>query len=413
MQGSTRAYCTCRDPGGKRYRTGKCPQWNARGHKRWEFSVDLDKEYDASRGKHVRRQLRRGGFATRREAEAAMTTESHRILNHEAPTLAARQITLGEWLPGWMREQEQSGKWRPTTAHTYGSLARFYILPPLGHYRVGDLRPQHVRDLLDLMRTGALSPSRRPPGAQMVKMAHGLLQAALKQAVQERLITWNPAAMVSGGKVASREVTPWTVGQRDRFLALARERDPALYPGYFLTAHWGLRRGELAALTWADVDFKAGRLLVARTAWEAGGRSGTGEVKVRRSRRFVPLGPEVTAVLREHRKAQLAGTMPAGGDLVVPGEDGEIRKLWQMSAGFGRIAREAGLPGSFHSLRHTAACVMIRGGMRLTAVAAILGHTVDTLLDVYHHVIPDELAEFASVPELHQDSPPAGTVMPR
>jgi hypothetical protein len=105
MSGSIISYCGCRDESGKRYPAGEWPRWTQRGHRKWAFIIDLPKVYDPDTDRWKRQQLKKMGFATRRDAEAALEAEAPAIRNHTAPSLptgssrSARSWTAGSRQP--------------------------------------------------------------------------------------------------------------------------------------------------------------------------------------------------------------------------------------------------------------------------------------------------------------------------
>jgi integrase len=323
--GSVTAYCSCADPQtGTRYPRGECPRWNARGHRRWQFVRDLPAEWSEEKQAHVRRQLKRGGFLTRTAAEEVLAAESHAIAVGESASLAARQTTLAEWLRQWLANQPDL---KPSTRRTYSQLADGYLLPALGRARVTEIRPEHIRELLARVRAGKLG-SGRVPSQQTVVMIHGLLRSVLNGAIGERLITWNPASSVKPGAIRREEAQSWTTQQRDKFLDLSAEKAPRLHAAFSIAAHRGLRRGELIALRWQDVDLEARTLRVVRNAVELGSDVVAGDPKSKRSRRTVHIGPQLAVTLKAHRKAQLAERMAASAwhddDLLTCQEDGRL-----------------------------------------------------------------------------------------
>jgi integrase len=149
-----------------------------------------------------------------------------------------------------------------------------------------------------------------------------------------------------------------------------------------IAATTGLRRSEVLALRWADVDLNAGTASIRR------GKTGT-------ARRMIHIPKSTVAALRIHRRAQaerrlLCGAAWQDDDLVVDRGDGGPVIAASLSAGFARIADSVGLGDvRLHDLRHGFAVALLREGMNVKVVAEALGHSrARFTLDTYMHVLP-------------------------
>jgi integrase len=162
-----------------------------------------------------------------------------------------------------------------------------------------------------------------------------------------------------------------------------------------------LRRGELLALRWQEIDLDGAHLRVER-ALEETRRGGLAfkSPKTRHGRRTVTLPMSTVAVLREHWKAQQEhrlrfGLGKAGTDaLVFPDWDGAPRSPRALTLEWGKMAKAAGISVSFHSLRHTCASILIAEGLDVLSLSRRLGHgSAAITLGVYGHLFkPDDRA---------------------
>jgi integrase len=317
-----------------------------------------------------------------------MEAELPAIREGTAPSLADRQVTLGEYLETWLLSDPD---WRPSTVATYRGTVSNYLRPSLGHLRLAALRPDHIRGMLAQLRDRGLS-------ARTVGQAFATLRAALNQAVADQRMTRNPCDPLTKGKKGKKGRKParpalqvWTPEQVTLFLAHAREAEPRLAPAFQLAAWRGLRRGELVGLQWGDLDLDAGKLSVERNVTEVDRELHVGEPKTERGERTVSIGPKLAAVLREHRDTQPVRRL--GADWVFTDERGE--GLWPhvLTHTFKRLALEVpGLPEMhLHGLRHTAATHMLLAGIAPKVVQDALGHaTLAMTMDTYGHVLPQQ-----------------------
>ncbi len=179
-----------------------------------------------------------------------------------------------------------------------------------------------------------------------------------------------------------------------RFLDAARETD---YYVYFSTLlYTGLRRGELLALRWRNLDLDSGALTVVETAYKLGnGEYRIKEPKTAQSRRTVTLPSSLVELFKvymtdqELLRIQLGISLNAD-DFVFIRPDGSPINPSAVSLAFLRIIKKAGLRGiRVHDLRHTHATLMLKAGVHPKVVSERLGHAnIGITLDIYSHVLP-------------------------
>jgi integrase len=166
---------------------------------------------------------------------------------------------------------------------------------------------------------------------------------------------------------------------------------------YVLAVTCGVRLGEIQALRWHDVDLDGARLRVTATyQGTIDGKPVFAEPKTARSKREIHLSALAVAALRHHRRAQLEERMRAANlwqdyDLVFTSERGRpLDGNNFRTRAFARLLEKAGLaPMRFHSLRHTAATLLLAEGLNVKVVSEMLGHAdVVTTLRTYSHVLP-------------------------
>ena len=162
-----------------------------------------------------------------------------------------------------------------------------------------------------------------------------------------------------------------------------------------MAATTGLRRGELAGLRWRDVDFPAGRIVVAQQRAKGGGSVTADPTKTRRSRRLISLDERTLDIRREHRRRQVELRLMAGPafqdhDLVFCLADGRPLHPDRLTQMFRDRSRASGLPYlTLHGLRHSHATQMLRAGVHPKVVQERLGHSsIAITLDTYSHAIP-------------------------
>jgi integrase len=370
-------------------------------HGSWYFSVQLPDEQSR------RERFRRGGFRTPRQAQIA---RAQTLASATAGT-SPRRVTVEQWLRRWLLSLP--GQVRRSTAAGYSIHVRRYLLPYLGHHTVAGLRPAHVEAMFTAI---AAQPTRSgaPLSAATLHKIRATLRRSLNMAIREQLLTVNPARLVllprprrhrpqpwSAARVAAWQydgqrpvVAVWTPQQLARFLFFVRD-DP-LYGLWWLAALRGLRRGELCALRWTDLDLAEGTLTVNHTIAHAYGQPYLDTPKTAAGQRTIALDRTTVAVLcRQQRRLRLQ-TQDAGkpwrpDGLVFTRRERAIRPDW-LTHRFAALVAASGLPPiRLHSLRHGAATLALTAHVDLKTVQDMLGHTSYAFTaDTYATVLPDQ-----------------------
>ena len=154
----------------------------------------------------------------------------------------------------------------------------------------------------------------------------------------------------------------------------------------------GLRRGEILALRWDDLDFRTGTLRVERQVQRIQGKLAVSQPKTRASSRSILLPTPVLKILEQYRQSVTSRWMfpsPRKGDS--PRDPTAVRK--KLSA----VLKRAGCPAArFHDLRHTFATIALEHGMDVKTLSTVIGHVSSaTTLNVYAHVT-DEMWQKAA-----------------
>jgi integrase len=422
VKGSTFKRCGCTDSSGKPLGDA-CPRLKTKNHGTWYYAADLP-PHPGQR----RRYKRKGGFATRRDAQAAVAELLDLV--QKRTYLDVGNQTTAEYLEQWLAGK---GKLRSSTRRSYAAHVNLYLVPGVGHLRLLDLGVEHIEQLYAAMRElGRTPPCRssspmlarlvaarsdaeraRPLSAASIRRVHATLMSALNTAAKRRLIPFNPASYVeleSGRRPKAVVWTPervaawkatgkrpkvavWTAEQTGGFLDHAA--DDRLYALYHLIAFRGLRRGEAVGLSWTDVDLDQGLVTVSWQIVQLGYATKGGEPKAD-SARTIALDTETIAVLRAHRARQAVERLAWGPAWIDTGriftrEDGSELHPEYVTRHFERLCKQAGLPPiRLHDLRHGAATLALAGGADLKTVSEMLGHsTIVITADTYTSVLPE------------------------
>ena len=156
-----------------------------------------------------------------------------------------------------------------------------------------------------------------------------------------------------------------------------------------------MRKGEILALKWEDVDLDNGRVSVRRTLAKPYGKVKIQEAKTKGARRTITLPEDTVAYLKKHKKKQLEEKLAAGpayndNGLVVCTQLGNPVDPAVINRDMDAVLKNSDLPKiRFHDLRHTHATILLQLGENPKVVAERLGHVdVRMTLDIYSHVLP-------------------------
>lgn len=304
--------------------------------------------------------------------------------------VAKREVTVNEFLERWLSEQRQV---KPKTVIGYRDALR----PVMGAYGTRSIQSLTKADLSSLVTIMETTGGRKGQGRspRTIALMLTILKAALAEAVRERLVTANVAALVKPPKADKVEEVgkAWTPAQARKFLAHVSE--DRLSAAWRLSLY-GLRRGEVLGLSWDAVDLDAGIVTVKETRVVAGREVVMSTTKNGKSRK-VPIGPEVVADLKALKAVQARERLQVGEaytvtGLVVVNEVGVPMRPERYGDLFQAHAAAANLPRiRLHDLRHTAATLLKSKGVPMLTAASLLGHDPMIFAKVYGHDYEDDL----------------------
>ncbi|MFL5588067.1 MAG: tyrosine-type recombinase/integrase [Ktedonobacteraceae bacterium] len=347
---------------------------------RWVASITLE---------HRKRKYFYGD--TRKEVQGQLKVALHE--QQQGMLATGPQQTMKVYLENWI-EQAYKPTVKLNTYVQYRSIVHHHLVPAFGNIPVQKLTPEKLRAFY----RQKLDEGSKP---RTVLLIHTALRRALEDAVKQGLVPRNVAKLVSPPRIDRYEAQTLTVEQAEKLLGAARgSRLDALL---ILALTTGMRRGELLALRWDDVDFKQSLVFVHRTVTRVGGYGYVeGEPKTRSSRRRVVLPDVALEALKKHRIDQQQEQIKVGDKwqykgLVFCDGYGGFFSPDMVLRKFSKLLRDIGLPRMrFHDLRHSAATILLVAGVHPKVVQERLGHsTVAMTLDVYSHVLPSMQQEVA------------------
>ena len=355
-----------------------------------------------------------------------------KVLNGLA--MDGRKVTLKEFTDRWL-EEYASQKLQPGTVEKYrDELDK--ILPVLGHLKLTELKPHNLNAFfVSLTKDGARKDG-KPGGYSRGSIAKtsNVLSSVLRTATEWEIIEKNPLDKVRiQGEAAADKLKFFTPEQASTFLAYieqpytvktkghkrtddtgkdytvgdyerTKEIPEQLRVLFNLAIYAGLRKGELLALEWADIDFQNDTVSITKAVSVVSGQQITKAPKTKNSRRTVTIPHFLTQRLRALRADRLKyrlslGDYWQGGDWVFIQDNGkQMSYSTPYSAFQDTIARyNTGRPATaqlpaipFHGLRHTSATLLIASKQDVRTVSSRLGHAqASTTMNIYAHALQE------------------------
>lgn len=306
----------------------------------------------------------------------------------------SQAFTVARWLRTWYDLYAKQNI-RRSTQLQYTYFMRDLVIPRIGELPLSQLSGLRLQMLYQELRTSGRTHPQRHAGQGLspktVRSVHLFLHAALEQAVRAGVIAKNPTVECKPPKLERKEMKVIQAEQIGEYLQAAAERN--VLPLFFLELTTGLRRGELLALLWSDLDPQNRSISVTKSVARLDGELVVSKPKTQHSIRTLIIPQQaVDLLVQEHNLHPNNPYMfpsPTTGTMYGPETVARIHK---------RLLKDAGLEDCrFHDLRHTFATVALQNGVDIKTLSGMLGHySSGFTLDTYTHVtrkMQEEAAE--------------------
>ena len=285
---------------------------------------------------------------------------------------AADEYTVTSWLRTWY-ELYAKPNVRTATANRYELIIETYTIPRIGHIKLKKLTTRHLQKLYkELLESGRIHVGKSQDkglSTTTVHSVHLMLHCALERAVKERLIPRNPCEDCVVPKPRKLEMKILSPEHMKAYLEAAERR--GMLPMFYLELVSGLRKGELVALRWDDLDIQQRTIFVSKQyVRNPDGSLELTRPKTENSVRLVSIPQTaVDLLIQEHAKHPDSPYMfpsPLTGEMYHPDSVVNLHK---------KILKDAGLEHlRFHDLRHTFATTALQNGVDVKTVSSMLGH---------------------------------------
>jgi integrase len=334
-------------------------------------------------------------------------------------------LVFGDYADLWLKNYARM-ECKSSTAGGYESVLNQYLRPRFSARRLAEIRRDDVKKLISDMIGKELSRS-------TVRNAISVLRGIFNQAIEDGIIEANPAVRLGRftrtAKTTEVKGIALTTEEVQKFLNAAKEICPEYQTLFLLAVRAGLRRGELVALQWGDIEFgrsdkDRNRFILVQHNYVRREHTSTKSRKTRR----VDMSRELRRQLIKLRDARLQAAalednVDISGELVFPSPDGVILdpdNLYHRY--FVPVLKKSGIRNiRLHDLRHTFGSLLIQNGAGIVYVKDQMGHSsIQVTVDTYGHLIPganvsyvDRLDQKPSKKTTKRPQPSATPAQPR
>ena len=357
----------------------------------WELKFDIGDD-PITKERRTRTRTFKG---KRKEALA----ELRRAINSvdDGKHVDPSKLTISQYFDEWFNFKVP--QWSPKTAERNRQIIENNLKPELGQFKLATLTTYRIDLAYKRLGENGRADGKGGLSPQSVKHCHRLLSQALKQAVKWTHIRDNPANEATVPVVPKKEMVVLSLEQTLDLLDALRGHK------YFvpvLTAVMtGLRRGEVLALRWADVDLEAGVLTVSESLEQT--KEGLRYKLPKNGKvRDVAMSPSLVHELKALKTQQAQdllrkGIRQTGETLLCCRPDSKEINPEDLSRRFPELVVRLGLPRlKFHELRHTHATQLLGAGVHMKVMSERLGHSdIGITMNLYSHVLENMQKEAA------------------
>lgn len=336
-----------------------------------------------------RKQKKKRGFATKKEAQNALVEAEHSIIKNGYKENS--KLLYKEFLIEWLHNKKTVI--RDSTYSTYSWLINNYIIPEFGDYDISKISPIQIQSYYSkLLNNDILS-------TENISKIHSLINSSLDRAFRWDLINKNVSEMVERPRIQKKEMKVWSLDEVKAFLEISK--NSRYHIAFILALTTGMRRGEILGLRWRDINFNTNVLSVVQTL-SVDGKKILSTTKSKTSNRTISLPIETVNLLKQHneliqKEKEFAGELYTDNDLVVTTNIGTPCIPRNLNRIFYSLLSQINITRiRFHDLRHTHATILLQQGIHPKIVAERLGHSnIKITLDTYSHVLPSMQTETA------------------
>lgn len=314
-----------------------------------------------------------------------------RILYNQGIVIRDEGLTMSEWADTWINTYKSNVE--DNTKKMYEDCIRLYIKPQIGYLKLKNIKENHISSLLEKMQNNGIG--------RRTEMTLLTIKQILKKAVRNDYISKNVAEDITLNKKNIEEKRPLSTEELQVVEKVAQNHK---YGTFFLTIlYTGMRREEIVPLTYKDIDLQNKTISINKAVYFEKNKVKKIKTTKNKRTRIVPILDNLYPLLLE-----LKNSCKNINDVVFPKADGQIRTesslkrtlesfLLAVNNEYAKQQKEINkdfvltddnkIHFSYHTLRHTYACILYKAGIPVKDAQELIGHQdVKVLLNIYTHL---------------------------
>ena len=291
------------------------------------------------------------------------------------------RLKLKDYLNEYLTLKENSVQYNSYI--NYKRLIDNHISPRLGNIKITKINPVVITNVWNKMKNDGV-------GVVTIRRCQSVLANAFNEAIARNLLTYNPANYATTPRAPDNEIRLLEDNAIQSILDYTEKQYSEYLPIITTAFQTGMRRSELCALRWGDVDLDLAVLYVNRTFAKAKNGGLTEKApKTKAGRRKIDLSPQFAIYLRNYLESHDGEITP--DQRVFRYTDGKQIKPDRITHVFKTIALALEMPDiHFHNTRHSHAGMLLKMGVHPKVVQERLGHSsIQVTMDIYSHVAPN------------------------
>lgn len=361
----------------------------------------------------TKRTKQYSGFATKKLAEESRKITIGELVN--GTYIVDRSVKVKDFLESWLEHDIRQRVRSSNTYDTFSNIAKKHIIPVLGNKKLTDINKGDIQRLYK---------DQAKVSKHIVRLVKTVMNVSFRYALKCKLVSVNPAKGVDLPKIVeskpyhTRNIdTAKTLNMEQIMILLEESKDTPIHMQVLFNVLMGLRRQEINAVKYSDVDYINRTLTVERQLGKKLSRepNGGGErsttkselpLKTLSSHRELPIPDYVfEAILEERKKYERNRSRRKSqfldADYICCSNYGKPRSKDFHWRHYKELLKKSGLPNiRWHDLRSTYCTLLLKSDFNPKAVSKLMGHAKELItMDVYGdnvNIIPDEIPELLS-----------------
>lgn len=365
--------------------------------KTWTYYFKVPNGKDGN-GKNNYRQITKGGFATKRECDAALR-DALKLYDSRGFVQTNSNYTLSEYINYWY-ETVARNSLKHNTLDLYYRSIKNHINPEIGFVKLNNINPMALQKFFSEKQKNLSNSS--------INAMRNVLNNTFKLAVKQGLIVANPMKQIElKSKPKSKRIG--YIQNDELEIILSDIKGTRYYIPFIIAIQTGARRGEVLALTWDDINFETKKIDFRKSLLAKDGEGvELSTTKTSSSNRTILMTNKLISdllewkTLQDQKKEYYGEHYYSEHNFICTNDDGTPINPKRFSTQVTRISNRLGIDFKFHDLRHTHATRLLLSDVNAKVIQERLGHSdIMTTLNVYSHVTPkleaDALAKFENM----------------